>query len=174
MCIFFLWRITELWLCGCTQPRNANKTQICTLNKSVDNSRSTCTGSSTGELLSPGDKPGGRWGGQTNLMRNTAGAISLFSDAFLPADGRCDTARAHSLSGSMSHSAACWTPFSAQINCAGLTRRSAKVSLRWEKKNASTLIQHKYKWGTPFFFFFTPPNPNLYSPAASGWPHLFA
>lgn len=84
MCIFsllFLWWKPELWLCRGTQPRNSNKTQICTLNKSVDNSLSTPTVSSISELLSPGDKRGG----QTNLMRNNARAISLFSDTLLPA-----------------------------------------------------------------------------------------
>lgn len=69
-------------------------------------------------------------------MRNNAEAISLFSDTLLPADALCDTASAHSLSctGCMSHSAACRTPFSAQINCAGLIRGSGKVSPRWKIK----------------------------------------
>lgn len=94
--------------CSRTMPANGNKTQICNLNKSVDNSLSTSTVSSISELLSPGDKLEGRgrweeggrggWRGgtrQTHLMRNNGGTISLFSDALLPADAWYDMANVH-------------------------------------------------------------------------------
>lgn len=102
--------------------KNGNKTQICTLNKSVDNSLSTALAPPSVSYCHQATNAGR----QTNLMRNN---VPCFLMTLLPADAWCNTASVHSLlcTGRMSHSAVCWTPFSAEINCGGLIHGSKKV-----------------------------------------------
>lgn len=92
-------------------------------------------------------------------MRNN---VPCFLTTLLPADAQCDTASVHSLL-CMSHSAACWTPFSAEINCAGLIRGSGKVSPAG-RQNRFNLDSAQIKTTRNTFSFFSPPQILIYIP----------